>query len=126
MPRCGWSSLYLDYDAEVPEGATAYYATSIAAGYVTLEEIPEGKSIPAYNAVLISSSESSLTFAPSSSSLADLSDNILSGSIDAERTESGYDYYVLSGDATTKDTPSFAIYQGSYLSENKAFIKVRR
>lgn len=124
MPSCGWASLYLDFNADVPAGATAWYATKMESGYVTLEEVPAGKSIPANTAVLISSSKSSLTFVQSSASPASLNGNILSGTIDGESTKSGYDYYVLSGDATTSATPSFAKYKGSSLAKNKAFIKV--
>ena len=126
MPSCGWASLYLDFNAEVPSGATAWYATKMESGYVALEEVPAGKSIPANTAVLISSSKSSLTFVQSSASPATLSGNILSGTASNISKDSGYDYYVLSGDATTSSTPSFAKYNGSSLAKNKAFIKVRK
>lgn len=126
MPSCGWASLYLDFNAEVPSGATAWYATKMESGYVTLEEVPAGKSIPANTAVLISSSKSSLTFVQSSASPATLSGNILSGTASNISKDSGYDYYVLSGDATTSTTPSFAKYNGSSLAKNKAFIKVKK
>ena len=126
MPSCGWASMYLDFNAEVPSGATAWYATKMESGYVTLEEVPAGKSIPANTAVLISSSKSSLTFVQSSASPATLSGNILSGTASNISKDSGYDYYVLSGDATTSSAPSFAKYNGSSLAKNKAFIKVRK
>ena len=106
--------------------ANAYYATKMEAGYVTLEAIPAGKSIPANTAVLISSSQSSLTFEQSDASPADVRGNILSGTLTDEYKENGYDYFVLSGDSTTSQTPSFAKYQGSRLSANRAYIMVRQ
>jgi len=121
----GWASVCLDFAAKIPEDATAYYATEMVAGYVKLKAIPAGKTIAANTPVLIRSSKTTLTLKSSYDDPVSTEGNILSGVLKSTSTESGYKYYVLSGDATSGSRAAFGEFNGSTLSANKAFIKVK-
>ena len=56
-----WGTLYLPYAVEVPEGITAYYATSVNAGEKVIELTEVRDIIPAYTPVLINRSEDGVT-----------------------------------------------------------------
>ena len=61
----GWASLYLPYNAEVPAGATAYYASNVDGATITLTPVPVtgSKHIILQNqGVLIQADENTYTF----------------------------------------------------------------
>ena len=120
IPSQGWASLYLDFNALVPSGATAYYVTGLVAGYAKLQEIPAGKVIPANTAVIVKSSQQKVTFKSSSATPVTVSGNILRGSATATAV-SGRKCLVLSP-ASTPQRAVFGRYTGSTLQANKAYI----
>ena len=124
VPSQGWASLYLDFNAVVPSGATAYYATELVAGYAKLVEIPAGKVIPAHTAVIVKARPGTVTFQHTSATPVTVRGNILAGSTNATTASSGTKYYVLSP-ASTTDRAVFGLYKGSTLAANKAYIPVR-
>ena len=122
IPSQGWASMYLDFNALVPSGATAYYVTGIVAGYAKLKEIPAGSVIPANTAVIVKSSKQKVTFKSSGSTPASVSGNILRSSSSASSV-SGRKCLVLSS-ASTPDRAVFGRYTGSTLKAGKAYIVV--
>jgi len=118
----GWASMYLDYNALVPAGATAYYVTGLVAGYAKMVEIPAGKVIPAQTAVLVKSAQSQVTFESSGSDPVSVSGNILEGSAGAKSC--GNNKYLVLSSESTPERAVFGEYSGSTLAANHAYIEI--
>lgn len=56
----GWATLVLGYNATIPEGVTAYVASSVESNYVNLTEV--SSVIPANTAVLLNAAEGTYSF----------------------------------------------------------------
>jgi len=122
----GWASLYLDYDALVPAGATAYCVTKLACGYAALKEIAAGTVIPARTGVLVKGSANS-TYAfngraadVSGKTRADVSGNLLSGTLSNMSRPSGT-CRVLSAESST-EMAALGIFQGATIYANTAYL----
>jgi len=122
----GWASLYLDYDALVPTGATAYCVTKLACGYAALKEIAAGTVIPARTGVLVKGSANS-TYAfngraadVSGKIRADVSGNLLKGTLSNISRPSGT-CRVLSAESSST-TAALGLFQGSTIYANTAYL----
>ena len=121
IPSQGWATMYVDFKVKVPAGAQVYYVTELVNGYASLKQIPAGSVIPAGTAVIVKSSSSSVTFEPGTSTPVSISGNILKGTLSAKTCQSGT-CYVLSS-ASTSSTPVFALYNGTSIKANTAYIE---
>lgn len=115
----GWAPMCLDFNALVPSGATAYYATGMSGGYVTLVAIPAGSVIPKGTGVIVKGS-GSVIFEGSTNTPASVSGNILVGALSETAAPSGC--YVLSS-ASTSSMAVFGKYSGSRIAAGSVYIK---
>ena len=60
IDKFGWATLVLGYNATIPEGVTAYVASSVESNYVNLTEV--SSVIPANTAVLLNAAEGTYSF----------------------------------------------------------------
>ena len=115
----GWAPMCLDFNALVPTGATAYYATGMAGGYATLVAIPAGSVIPKGTGVIVKGS-GSVVFEGSTKTPASVSGNILVGTLSEISAPSGC--YVLSS-ASTSSMAVFSKYSGSRIAAGSVYIR---
>lgn len=117
-----WASMYLDFNAEVPEGTTAYYAAKVEDEIITLKSIDEGEVIPANTGVLVNGT--SCTFTESSETPADVTGNLFEGVTVATPCEAK-SVWVLNTTATASlGDPVLSLYTGTSLGAHKAYLPV--
>lgn len=128
----GYATLFLDFPAAIPafegEDAGAYIvkADGINNGYITLTQVTGV--LPANTGIIVKANKRDYTFTYSADDVADVTDNLLKGSVEAtEVTEAAY---VLGYDVndTEKKTVVFApakLTEGKWLNNaNKAYLPV--
>ncbi|MBQ2217425.1 MAG: hypothetical protein II418_00675, partial [Firmicutes bacterium] len=122
----GWATLFLDYAALVPNGATAYYINSVKTGYAQLVAIPAGQVIPKNTAVLIKGSANT-TYAFNGSAadikgktIATVSGNLLNGTTTQISRPSGT-CRVLSSESSSS-MAAFGAFTGSTIAANTAWL----
>lgn len=86
----GWATLYLGYNAEIPEGVTAYAVSSVDAESATLEEVKNV--LPANTAVLLNATAGDYNF-DFTAATAEVANNVLRGTV--FNTAIPEDIYVL-------------------------------
>ena len=87
----GYATLFLDFAAAIPAGVEAYTVTEVNDGYVTLTPV-EGV-LPANTGVIVKADEANYTFAYSTDEAADVTGNLLKGTVADENIEG--EAYVL-------------------------------
>ena len=87
VTAAGYATLYLGFDAAIPEGAEAYIVkqSDINEGYITMTQI-EG-TIPANTGVIVKANPETYRFAYSAETKADVTGNLLAGSVADEYVE---------------------------------------
>lgn len=117
----GWATMYVDFNALVPSGATAYYIKKVAGGYAELTAISSGNVIPKNTGVLIKgNANTQYTFDGSSNTPVSVSGNLLNGTATAISTPSGT-CRVLSPESTAA-LAVFGAFTGSQLAANTAWL----
>ena len=93
VTAAGWATLFLDFNAAIPTNVEAYIvkADGINKDFVTLTQVTGV--LPANTGVIVKASEGNYTFAYSKETLADVTDNLLKGSV-ADKNVEG-EAYVL-------------------------------
>ena len=93
ISAAGWASLYLDFPAEIPdfgnddEEAGVYIATSVKEGnWLILKKVTDGV-LPANTGVIVKAAQGTYEFKYSAEEAADVSDNILKGTVEDEYIE---------------------------------------
>src|SRR5574344_236572 len=110
-----YSTICLPYNATIPEGVTAYYASSINNSQITLTQI--SSTIPANTGCIIKGSAGyKYNFLESSSSVSPISGNCLTGNINSDATKT-----VLSLGYNSNDNLGF-YKSGSTISANSAYL----
>lgn len=113
----GWAPMCLDYNALVPAGATAYYASGISGGYVTLVEIPAGSVIPRGTGVIVKGA-GRYVFEGSTKAPVSVYGNIFAGTLSEIQAPGGC--YVLSS-ASTSGMAVFGRYSGSRIAAGTVY-----
>ncbi len=123
-----YQTLYLNYDAEIPDGVEAYIATEYDDEWLYMNEIKE--TIPARTAVILKASKGNYTFIYSENDVEQLDNNILQGTLweqtitkDAEN----YSYYVLANkdNAIGMYNPVNGTNEGEFRNNaNKAYLQI--
>ena len=92
----GYATLYLDYNAEIPEGVEAYVATEVVDSRLKMQKV-EGV-LPPYTGVIIVAEQGTYTFTESDETPATIEKNLLQGSVTNTyvTAEANTTYYVLS------------------------------
>ncbi|MBR1575620.1 MAG: hypothetical protein IJ654_04135 [Bacteroidales bacterium] len=122
----GWATLYLNYAALVPSGATAYYVKEVAGGYASLVAIPAGQVIPKNTAVLVKgSAHTTYAFNGRASDIkgktvATVAGNLLQGTLTQISKPSGT-CRVLSSESTSS-MAAFGTFTGSTIAANTAWL----
>ena len=95
MSSVGWSTLYLNYPVEVPEGVTAFAATKVNGTTITLESV--GNVIPKGTAVILKGATDSYNFVYTTNNSEFTGENKLKGTFyDSFITAvDGYKYFIL-------------------------------
>lgn len=117
----GWATIYVDFNALVPSGATAYYVNKVAAGYARLVPISAGSVIPKNTAFLVKgSANTQYTFNGSKNAAVTVSGNLLQGTMTQISKPSGT-CRVLSAESTSS-MAVFGAFTGSTLAANTAYL----
>ena len=87
----GYATLFLDFNAAIPESVEAYTVTKVNTGYVTLTQV-EGV-LPANTGVIVKAGKGNYNFVASTDGVANVEGNLLKGSVDDENIEG--EAYVL-------------------------------
>jgi hypothetical protein len=92
----GYATLYLDYNAEIPEGVEAYVATEVVDSRLKMQKV-EGV-LPENTGVIIVAGQGTYTFTESDETPATIEKNLLQGSVTNTyvTAEANTTYYVLS------------------------------
>ncbi len=123
-----WASYYNNRADLVPEGLTAFYATSSTSTSdgtytINLNAISEGETIPANTGVLLRGTASQYTMSQSTATPVDVSGNLFEG-VTVDTQVKAESCYVLtkgnSGDAVLK------LYSGTTLGAYKAYLPVSK
>ncbi|MBQ0141322.1 MAG: hypothetical protein KBT06_00740 [Prevotellaceae bacterium] len=115
-----WASFYADFDVTIPQGVTAYTATGIDSGKITLAEV-EGDVIPAKTAVVFSVAEGKVSFVNKGSVTTFSGTNLFEGS-SVEKNIKAESCYTLCG--VNNGNPVFKLYTGTILAANKAYLPI--
>ncbi|MBR4160368.1 MAG: leucine-rich repeat protein [Bacteroidaceae bacterium] len=121
----GYATLYLDYNAEIPEGVEAYVATEVVDSRLKMERV-EGV-LPTNTGVIIVADQGTYTFTESDKTPATIEKNLLLGS--ATNTyvtaEANTTYYVLSAPDGDVAMYRALITDGKFLNNaNKAYLPI--
>lgn len=120
VTNLGWASMYLDFAATVPTGATAYYASSATASSIALTAIEAGSVIPANTGVIVKAATGEYNFAISAETPVDVTGNLFEG-VTVDTSCKAKSVYVLSGEST-QAKPIFGLYTGTTLGAYKAYL----
>lgn len=101
-----WASLYLPFDAAIPDGVTAYYAKTVNSTTVSLKKIENG--IPANQGVVVKGSTGIYEFV-STSTVDEITSNLFEG-VTEETPLTDNQNYVLGGSENEKANPVFNLY----------------
>ncbi len=115
-----WASFYADFDVTIPQSVTAYTATGIDSGKITLAEV-EGDVIPAKTAVVFSAAEGKVSFVNKGSVTTFSGTNLFEGS-SVEKNIKTESCYTLCG--VNNGNPVFKLYTGTILAANKAYLPI--
>ena len=121
----GYATLYLDYNAEIPEGVEAYVATEVVDSRLKMQKV-EGV-LPANTGVIIVAGQGTYTFTESDETPATIEKNLLQGS--ATNTyvtaEANTTYYVLSAPDGDVAMYRALITDGKFLNNaHKAYLPI--
>lgn len=117
----GWATLCVDFNARVPEGATAYYVTEVSGGCARLTAIPAGSVIQKDTGVLVKGApDTSYIFEGSKNAPVSVSGNLLGGTVPAISRPAGT-CRVLSSESTTT-TAVFGAYTGTTIAAHTAWL----
>ena len=87
----GWATIFLDFNAAIPANVEVYTVTKVNDGYVTLAQVTGV--LPANTGVIVKAAENDYTFAYSTDEAADVTGNLLKGTVTDKNIEG--EAYVL-------------------------------
>lgn len=123
VPACGWASLYHEKTLEIPNGVTAYYATTKYPTFIELAEVEnENDVIPANSGVILSAAAGELTLNyAADQTLEPIADNFFKGTATGETVES-MTTYVLAPDQIVDNVPVIAPFRGTTIPAHKMYV----
>lgn len=120
----GWASMSVDFNAEVPEDASAYYASAKdindESGTITLDRIKAGEVIPAGEGVVVKGT-GTVTFKESTETPVVIT-NLFTGTATGAATVAASSAWVLNGAHSAPDAPYFSVFTGTEIPANKAYL----
>ena len=121
----GYATLYLDYNAEIPEGVEAYVATEVVDSRLKMQKV-DGV-LPANTGVIIVADQGTYTFTESDETPATIEKNLLQGSVANTfvTAEANTTYYVLSAPDGDVAMYRALITDGKFLNNaHKAYLPI--
>ena len=122
----GYATLFLDYNAQIPEGVEAYVATEVVDGRLKMKKV-EGV-LPANTGVIAKADAGTYTFVDSDETPATIEKNLFKGSVANEEitAKTGFTYYVLSAPNGNVGMYRAKIADGKFLNNaNRAYLSVQ-
>ncbi len=95
VTSAGWATLFLDFNAAIPENVDAYIVTAVNKDYVTLTDVTGV--LPANTGVIVNAEEGNYTFAASTKEATVVTGNLLEGSVSDEYIQ-GAAYVLANGE----------------------------
>lgn len=126
MSAAEYATLYLSYDAEIPESVKAYIATSVEDDCLKMKQVTGV--LPAGTGVIVRAKEGTYTFVESENEPANVEGNLLRGTAAKETitTESGYKYYVLAQKEGVVAMYKPMLTDGQFINNaNKAYLALK-
>lgn len=123
VSSAGYATMYLDYDAEIPDDVKVYIATSVEGDRLMMTQVTGV--LPAETGVIVRAKAGTYTFVESEDTPANVDGNLLSGTpTDTYITaESGYKYYVLAQKNDLVGMYRLKLTDGQFLNNaNKAYL----
>lgn len=125
VSSAGYATLFLNYNADIPENVKAYIATSVEDDRLMMKQVTGV--LPAKTGVIVRAKEGLYTFVESTDTPTEVEGNLLIGTTTNTniKAESGYRYYVLA-----KKDDLVAMYRpkltdGQFLNNaNRAYLKL--
>ena len=121
----GYATLYLDFNAEIPEGVEAYVATEVVDSRLKMQKV-DGV-LPANTGVIIVADQGTYTFTESDETPATIEKNLLQGSVTNTyvTAEANTTYYVLSAPDGDVAMYRALITDGKFLNNaHKAYLPI--
>ena len=122
----GYSTLYLGYDAAIPEGATAWIVTQIAGESLKMQQLSDY--IPANTAVIIKAPQGTYTFVETEEEMPAVANNLLSGTLEdtyITPQKAGTKYYVLSNPGGVVGMYRAKMTDGQFFNNaNKSYLAI--
>ena len=96
VSAAGYATLYLDYNAIIPNGVEVYTANTVKGDRLMLQQV--NGVLPANTAAIVRAEQGTYTFTQSDEEVAAIENNLLRGSVEDEyiTPKKGFAYYVLS------------------------------
>lgn len=95
VSAAGWATLFLDYNAEIPEGVTCYVISKFGAETIQLKEVTDA--VPANTAVIVEAAEGAYTFNVADEA-ADVESDMTGTTKNAYITEDAYVLSIVDGE----------------------------
>ena len=121
-----YATLYLDYDAKIPNDVKVYIATSVEGDRLMMTRVTGV--LPAGTGVIVRAKEGTYTFVESENEPANVEGNLLRGTAAKETitTESGYKYYVLAQKEGVVAMYKPMLTDGQFINNaNKAYLALK-
>ena len=96
VSAAGYATLYLDYNAVIPQGVEVYTANTVKGDRLMLQQV--NGVLPANTAAIVRAEQGTYEFTKSDDEVAAIENNLLRGSVEDEyiTPKKGFAYYVLS------------------------------
>ena len=96
VSAAGYATLYLDYNAIIPNGVEVYTANTVKGDRLMLQQV--NGVLPANTAAIVRAEQGTYTFTQSDEEVSAIENNLLRGSVEDEyiTPKKGFAYYVLS------------------------------
>ena len=121
----GYATLYLDFNAEIPEDVKAYVAKEVVDNRLKMERV-EGV-LPANTGVIIRAEEGTYTFVESNETPAEIGENLLVGSVvnTMITAEDNTSYYILAATDDNVGMYPVELVDGAFVCKaNKAYLPI--
>ena len=125
VTAAGYATLYLGFDAEIPDGVEVYYAKSVEGDLLKMEQVTDY--LPANTGVIVKAKEGIYTFNETEESVAAIEGNLLKGTEKATtvKAKENAQYYVLSKVDGVVGMYLAQLTDGGFLNNaNKAYLEL--
>ncbi|MBR5893417.1 MAG: leucine-rich repeat domain-containing protein [Bacteroidaceae bacterium] len=126
VSAAGYATLYLDFNAEIPEGVEVYTASNVDGNRLMMQQVTGV--LPANTGVIVRAEQGTYTFEQSFEETEAIENNLLRGSVEDEyiTPEKGARYYVLAMKDGVVGMYKDALSGGTFKNNaNKAYLQLK-